>query len=154
MALYKQILCPVDGSSTSIRGMQEASSLAKLSGAKLRFFHVIDLHSTLIAYDDATSASYMIEALQKNAGEVLDQARKFAADQHLDASFGSYEAFTRRVSDAILDEAKSCNADLIVVGSHGRRGVKRLLLGSDAEAVARQAPCAVLIVRTPDSAAS
>lgn len=151
MTSYQQILCPIDGSTTSIRGMNEAANLAKILGAKLRFFHVIDMQSTMIAFDNATSASYFIEALQKNAVEILDQARKFSADHQLDATFGSYEAFTRRVSDAILDEATNCHADLIVIGSNGRRGIKRLLLGSDAEAVARQAPCAVLIVRAEET---
>ncbi len=64
---------------------------------------------------------------------------------------GSVEAIGSRTSDSIIEEAKSYGADLIVLGTHGRRGVRRMLLGSDAEAVAREAACAVLLVRAPES---
>ena len=56
-------------------------------------------------------------------------------------------ALSGNPKEVILEEAKKWNADLIVVGSHGRRGIKRLLLGSVSEAVAMKAPCSVVVVR-------
>jgi nucleotide-binding universal stress UspA family protein len=149
MTPYTQILCPIDGSLTANRGMQEAAAIAKSTGAKVHFFHVVDFHPALYGYESAAVAPQMIEAIQTSGAEIVARALQFATEQGLDASFGSVEAFATRVSDAIIDEAERCNADLIVLGTHGRRGIKRLLIGSDAEAVARQAPCAVMLVRPP-----
>ena len=89
-----------------------------------------------------------LDALRKNGADIVQAAQKFGAEQGLQASASSGEAVGSRVSDAILEEANRVKADLIVIGSHGRRGVRRLLLGSDAEAIARQAPCAVLLVHS------
>lgn len=146
MSLYKQILCPIDGSPTSQRGMREAAAVAKAMGAKVHFFHVIDLQPALIGTEGGAVAMGALDALRKNGADIVKAAQKFGTDQGLDVTTGATEAVGSRVSDAILDEASRCKADLIVIGSHGRRGVRRLLLGSDAEAIARQAPCAVLLV--------
>lgn len=146
MSLYKQILCPIDGSPTSQRGMREAAAVAKAMGAKVHFFHVIDLQPALIGTEGGAVAMGALDAIRKNGADIVAAAKKFGADQGLEVTAGSGEAVGSRVSDAILDEAGRCKADLIVIGSHGRRGVRRLLLGSDAEAIARQAPCAVLLV--------
>lgn len=146
MSLYNQILCPIDGSPTSERGMNEAAAVAKAMGAKVHFFHVIDFQPALIGGEGATIAVSALDELKRNGQRVVDAALKFAAENGIDATAGSVEAVGSRVSDTIIDEAVRCKADLIVIGSHGRRGVRRMLLGSDAESIARQSPCAVLLV--------
>lgn len=146
MSLYNQILCPIDGSPTSERGMTEAAAVAKAMGASVRFFHVVDLQPALLGTEGAAVAMGALDELKKHGQKIVDAALKFAADQGIAATAGSVEAVGSRVSEAIIEEAVNCKADLIVIGSHGRRGVRRMLLGSDAEAIARQAPCAVLLV--------
>jgi nucleotide-binding universal stress UspA family protein len=78
---------------------------------------------------------------------MLDAASKVALKQGVKADASLVESRGRPVSDVILDEARKWRADLIVMGTHGRRGVNRLLLGSDAERVLRSAPVPVLLVR-------
>lgn len=147
MSPYQKILCPIDGSKTSERGMREAAYLAKTMGANLRFFHVMEFQPAMLGYEGGPVIPAMFDALKAENTEIIARARKFATDQALEASVGSVEAIGTRVSDSIVDEAKRYGADLIVLGTHGRRGVRRMLLGSDAEAVSREAPCAVLLVR-------
>ncbi len=151
MSLYKKILCPIDGSPTSEVGMREAASLAKSMGAQLRFFHVMEFQPAMLGYEGGPVMPAMFDALRQSTAEVVARARKFALEQNIEATVGSVEAIGTRTSDSIIEEARSYGADLIVLGTHGRRGVRRMLLGSDAEAVAREAPCAVLLVRAPES---
>jgi nucleotide-binding universal stress UspA family protein len=63
------------------------------------------------------------------------------------------ECYARRTSEVVCEQANAWHADLIVVGTHGRRGVRRMMLGSDAEQIVREAPVPVLVVRAPESAA-
>lgn len=146
MSLYNQILCPIDGSPTSERGMKEAAAMAKAMSAQVHFFHVVDLQPALLGTEGAAVAMGALDELKKHGQKVVEAALAFAAKEGVGATAGSAEAVGSRVSDAVIDEAVRCKADLIVIGSHGRRGVRRMLLGSDAEAIARQAPCAVLLV--------
>jgi nucleotide-binding universal stress UspA family protein len=151
MSPYKKILCPTDGSATSAVGMREAASLAKSMGAELRFFHVMEFQPAMLGYEGGPVMPAMFDSLRQSSAEVVARAHKFAIDQGVEASVGSVEAIGTRTSDSIIEEARRYGADLIVLGTHGRRGVRRMLLGSDAEAVAREAPCAVLLVRVPES---
>jgi nucleotide-binding universal stress UspA family protein len=146
MSLYNRILCPIDGSPTSDRGIQEAISLAKVMDAQILFFHVIDLQPALLGVEGGVAVSGALEALRKRSVEIAEHARRLVADSGVDTNFVSVEAVGTRVSDEILAEAVKFKADLVVIGTHGRRGMRRLLLGSDAESVARQASCAVLLV--------
>jgi nucleotide-binding universal stress UspA family protein len=63
------------------------------------------------------------------------------------------ECFARRTSEIVCEQAIAWHADLIVVGTHGRRGMRRMMLGSDAEQIVREAPVPVLVVRAPETAA-
>lgn len=87
-----------------------------------------------------------VEDLKKPAQELVERV----AEQLRGADFKAETAVeVGDVRERILDSAEAWHADLIVVGSHGRRGIQRFLLGSVAESVARHAQCSVLIVRTP-----
>jgi nucleotide-binding universal stress UspA family protein len=147
MPVFSRILCPVDGSPTSDRGAREATRLAAALQAELRFVSVADLHPLLLDLGSSYSPEVFdqVEAgAARTAAEAADAAR--AAGVPAQASSG--RAMDARVCDVIVDEARRWNADLIVLGTHGRRGVRRLMLGSDAEAVLRQAPCDVLLIRS------
>jgi len=89
--------------------------------------------------------------LMKEAGEkILEQARTLVAASGVKVDTLLFDSLATRVSDTVVEQAKAWDADLIVIGTHGRRGVKRLMLGSDAEQIVRMAPVPVLLVRAPE----
>jgi len=142
--MYKRILVPVDGSTTSINGLEKAIRLAKASRARLRVLHVVDgiafsrEHSMFTA-----TAEKFRESGRKLTKEAMARARK----QQVQAESRMVENLTGRAADTIVKQAGKWNADVIVMGTHGRRGFNRLVLGSDAELVVRAASCPVLLVQ-------
>jgi nucleotide-binding universal stress UspA family protein len=91
--------------------------------------------------------------LLADAGEkILADAKRRAQERGIDADTVLHNNLGGRVCDVIVKEVVSWKADLIVIGTHGRRGAGRLLLGSDAERVLRLAPVPVLLVRGSDAA--
>jgi nucleotide-binding universal stress UspA family protein len=143
--MYQRILVPVDGSETSNCGLEEAIRLAKLTKARIRLVHAVDgvVSSTGFEYATADIFGMLIEA----GAQILSEAKArveasgVAVDTFLPETFGG------RVCDVVVDQAKLWKADLIVIGTHGRRGVGRLLIGSDAEQIVRASPVPVLLVR-------
>ncbi len=88
---------------------------------------------------------------QRKYGQAqLDDAKGLAAALQIEVETRIHDLDGGRVADAILQEAKDSACDLIVIGTHGRRGLSRALLGSDAEQVLRQSPVPVLLVRAPN----
>jgi nucleotide-binding universal stress UspA family protein len=145
--MYKQIICPVDGSATSNNGMHEAIKLAKDNDAKLRFLHVIDTYFPILDVTGDLNVIYIDEILRKNGKKVLKKAEDAAHKAGVNADSKVLEAIGGRVSKFVVSEAEEWPADLIVMGTHGLRGIERLVMGSDAETVARTSPVPVLLVR-------
>ena len=146
--MYKRILVPVDGSATSAKGLEEAIRLAKLTGASLELVNVVNEMSLAFGVEAyATYSQDVLTALRDGAREILDNAQQRAASAGVGVDTKMIETFGARVADLIVAEAVAGKADLIVIGTHGRRGVGRLLLGSDAEQILRLAPVPVLLVR-------
>ncbi len=153
--MYKRILVPVDGSATSAKGLEEAIRLAKLTGASLELVNVVDEMSLAFGVEAyATYSQDVLAALREGAREILEKAQQRAASAGVGVDTKAIETFGARVADLIVDEAVATKADLIVIGTHGRRGVGRLLLGSDAEQILRLAPVPVLLVRGTDTESS
>jgi nucleotide-binding universal stress UspA family protein len=144
--MYKQILCPVDGSPTSNRGMKEAIELAKNQNAKLRFIHVVDIYFPVMGGFGDFSYVDMTDVLRKNASKVIKKARSAAEKSGVVADASFAETLGGRPAEFILKEAKKWHADIIVMGTHGFRGVGRMVLGSDAEYVVRDSTVPVLLV--------
>jgi nucleotide-binding universal stress UspA family protein len=143
--MYERILVPVDGSPTSTQGLDEAIKLAKLTGASLRLVHVVNELTFATGFEFYTGD---VIGMLKEAGEqVLAEAKARVQASGLDAVTFLAENFGSRVCDIVVDEATKWKADLIVIGSHGRRGVGRLVIGSDAEQIVRMAAVPVLLVR-------
>jgi nucleotide-binding universal stress UspA family protein len=140
--IYKRILVPIDGSTTSGAGLKQALSLAKDQHAKLKLLHVVDEFRAFSTPDGGLNA-----ALKRGGRELLDRAARSAAARGVKPESALVENLSGRVADVVVQQAKRWHADLIVMGTHGRRGMKRALLGSDAELVVRQAPVPVLLVR-------
>jgi nucleotide-binding universal stress UspA family protein len=147
MATYRKILVPVDGSATSLRGLSEAIDLAKRERARICLVHVLDEFFVLAAPETAVYSDRVIETLQRGGRRVLDKAAARVRAAGLQVSSVMPETVGGRAGDEIVRQAKKLKADLIVLGTHGRRGIKRLALGSDAEQVVRNAPVPVLVVR-------
>lgn len=142
--MYKRILVPVDGSATSMNGLEKAIRLSRDSKAKLRILHVVDgiafsrEHSMFTATAEKFRASG-----RKLIKEVMSRVKK----QKIQADSRMVENLTGRAADTIANEAGKWKADVIVMGTHGRRGFNRLMLGSDAERVARTATVPVMLVQ-------
>ncbi len=145
--MYRRILVPVDGSPTSTRGLREAAALARDQGAKLRLVHVVDEATILGGATAGVDLEPLIESLVRSGKSVVERSRRVAAKLGVDAQTVIYESVAGPAADSILREAKKWRADLIVMGTHGRRGIRRLVLGSDAEQVLRLAKVPLLLVR-------
>ena len=145
--MYKQILCPVDGSDTSNRGMAEAVNLAKAIQAKVRFLYIVDTFHPMLDGMEVGNMTEVIDGLREHGKAMLEQTKVSALAQGVEADTVILENDLNRVSKIIVTHAKECHADLILMGTHGRRGLSHLLMGSDAEAVIRTSPVPVLIVR-------
>lgn len=153
--MYERILVPVDGSDTSDLGLREALSLAKLTGARLHLIHVVDELSFAMGADAfGTFGTEVLTSLRESGKKVLaaGQAQADAAGVPCDTAL--LDSFAGRVCDQVVAEAEKWPADLIVIGTHGRRGAERLLMGSDAERILRLAPVPVLLVRPHAPAAA
>ena len=149
---YKRILVPVDGSPTSNTGLDEALKLARGERARIRLVHVID-DTLAFATPDGTGVPYVLEALRKGADDALSGAATRVRRAKIQVETDLVENVTGRVADAIVERAKRWRADLIVMGTHGRRGFDRLLIGSNAELVVRSSTVPVLLVPASKAAA-
>jgi nucleotide-binding universal stress UspA family protein len=142
--MYKRILVPVDGSTTSMNGLEKAIRLSKTSGAKLRILHVVDGIAFSREHSMFTATA---EKFRESGRKLLKEAVAQARQQQVQADSHMVENLTGRAADTIAKEAAKWKADVIVMGTHGRRGFNRLMLGSDAELVARTATVSVLLVQ-------
>jgi nucleotide-binding universal stress UspA family protein len=147
--MYKRMLVPVDGSPTSMLGLQHAVGLAKPLGARIRLLNVVDELALVPAVDAYALVDYaaMIAALKEGGQKVLDEAAALAERNGVEAEKVQLDSHGAHVSHVIVEDAKQWGADVICMGTHGRRGLNRLLLGSDAERVLREATVPVLLVR-------
>ena len=145
---YKRVLVPVDGSPTSAKGLAEAIKVAKQSRARLRLVHVVEENAALAAPEVGVDVGPLLDAMKgegrKTLARVERVARRKGKTLRLDTAL--VESFGGRVADAIIGQAKRWHADLIVIGTHGRQGLQRALLGSDAELVVRHSPVPVLVM--------
>ncbi|MES2098238.1 MAG: universal stress protein [Pseudomonadota bacterium] len=152
--MYQRILVPYDGSPTSSRGLDEAIRLATLTGASVRLLHMIDVLLFATGFETATAYVGEVIPFMTQAGEqILQEGKVRVESAGVKADTVLVDSIATRLSDAVNDQVKTWGADLIVIGTHGRRGVGRLLLGSDAEQIVRTAPVPVLLVRAAEAVA-
>jgi nucleotide-binding universal stress UspA family protein len=147
--MFKRILVPVDGSRTSALGLEEAIKMAKSQHATLCLLHVVDervLTQTLEG--GAADIDRIVDSLRASGKQILAKAETRARRSRLPVKSVLVENIINSVANVIVGQAKKLRADLIVLGTHGRRGVTRLVMGSDAEGVVRTTPVPVLLVRS------
>lgn len=148
--MYQRILVPVDGSHASTLGLQEAIRLAIDQSARLHLISVVDEFVIAQNFEGLIDAGDLIDALRDAGKKALKNALALVHKHDVKVETSLFETVGDRVSDIIVREAKKWKADLIVMGTHGRRGINRMVLGSGAEGVLRTAPVPVLMVRSPD----
>ena len=146
--MYQRILVPVDGSPTSEKGLQEAIGLAKLTGGRIRVLHVVDDLPFLMASEGyAAIGGDVLEVLTDAGRAILAAAQQRVQEAGVPVDGAMFDSLHGRLCDRVVEQIAEWKADVVVLGTHGRRGVRRLVLGSDAEQVLRAATVPVLLVR-------
>ncbi len=147
--MYQRILVATDGSSLSKKAVSSAISLAALMGAELVALKVVARYPTSYFEGGIVMQAAEIGRVEKQWAE-NGQAIVDAVQQSAQAKGVKTKAITVKsdlVSDAIIAAAKKNKCDLIVMASHGRRGIKRLLLGSETQLVLTHSHIPVLVLR-------
>lgn len=153
--MYQRILVPVDGSATSNRALAAAIAHAKAFGARLRLVHVVDDAAFLTGYDlYGGGNAVLVEAVRGAAQQTVKDGMQAAKDAGIEADTVVFDKLGERLGESVANAAKLWNADLVVVGTHGRRGLGRVLLGSGAEQIIRLSPVPVLVIRSNEEDAA
>ncbi len=144
--MYKRILVPVDGSETSRAALQEAVRLAQQLGAQLKLVHVVE-NARLFDAEGMIDYPTLREIATQSGEQILSRAREMVQQAGIQVETALLESGGDRNENVIVAEARQWLAELIVIGTHGRSGVSRLLFGSVAEGIVRGAPMPVLLIR-------
>ena len=144
--MYQRILVPVDGSPTSERAVQEQLRFAQQQSAQLELVHVLG-DARLMDANSYINYAEMKEAITSVGNKILTQAQMAAQQSGQAAEVKLLEGSGQSIATAIVEEARQWQADLIVIGTHGRTGFGRVLFGSVAEGVVRTAHIPVLLIR-------
>jgi nucleotide-binding universal stress UspA family protein len=148
MLNFNRILVAIDGSPTSNKALAAAVELARSHGWRSLFVHSADE----LQYMSGLDSSAEVGAIVRTNGEkVLKEAASAAAAAGVEAECHLVDEPGQRLGDIVAHEALSWKADLVVVGTHGRHGVGRVLLGSGAEQIIRLSPVPALVIRADES---
>jgi nucleotide-binding universal stress UspA family protein len=150
--MYKQILVPVDGSDTGRLGLDEAIKLAKSLKASVRLIHVVEKPVLISPEPIGPGLQQLFDQLRSGGECILHDSITAVRSADVPVDSRLIEKLGTGVGECIIEQAASWPADLIVCGTHGRRGVRRLLMGSDAEYILRHSSVPVLMVRGPHGA--
>ncbi|HET9392445.1 MAG TPA: universal stress protein [Candidatus Rubrimentiphilum sp.] len=143
--MFKQIIVPIDGSDCAEKAIEVAAVLAKEQGATCTVCMVVDIAQAAgLGFATPELVSGWLKTVQTQAEVVVLEA---AARLMVKGVPAKTEVVEGHPTDAILQVAKKHRGDIIVMGSHGRTGLRRLFLGSVAESVLRSADIPVLVVR-------
>lgn len=143
MPAFDNLLVAVDGSPPSDKGLAEAIRIARAEGAHLRVLHVVDELLPAVT----SGADGVIDFVRQAGREIIRDALAKARAAGVAADGDVIECLGQRTAAILVEEAERTGAGLIVLGTHGRRGVRRIVMGSDAEDVVRTATVPVLVVR-------
>ena len=147
--MFKHILVPVDGSTHAQQAVARAIALAKAFKSEVTAIYVIDPYPfTGVGTDFAYGQAQYLSAATAEANAAIRETREAFEAAGLPVHTSVVEGHV--IARGILQSAADTGADLIVMGSHGRRGLEKLLLGSVAQRVVSQSPVAVMVVRNGD----
>lgn len=150
--MFKKILVPVDGSPTSRKGLREAIRLARHCKARLRLLHVVDVFIVTPTLEAGPYLDDILKSFRAAGRRILKNAETLERRQGVRTDSVIFESLGGPAAEIIVAHAKKWHADIIVAGTHGRRGINRLVMGSDAEQTVRTSPVPVLLVRSKTSA--
>ena len=144
---FRKILIAIDGTAIAAHAAQVGTELARALASEVAFVHAVD-PALASAPETGVSPAALLAEFERDGRKLLAEFRQRAAAQPAAAQPAPLEFLPVGTPGAeIVKVARDWPADLIVMGSHGRGGLARLLVGSVAETVMRHAPCPVLVVR-------
>ena len=144
--MFKNILVPVDGSPTSMFAVARAATLAKSLGSTVTVLYVVDPYPfTGVGADFAYGQAQYLSAATSEANAALDTAKK--AMEEAGVTVNTVVGEGHAVHDGIVRAIESTDADLVIMGSHGRRGLEKLMLGSVTQRVLGAVRIPVLVVK-------
>ncbi|WP_345795886.1 universal stress protein [Castellaniella sp. MT123] len=145
--MYRQILVAVDGSEVANQAFEHAIGLAQQVGAKLLVIYIVEYPRTVYA-SEAFDVGPFYQAMLDEAKTVLDKAKARLSQAGVQGEVKMIDSgnIGNSVADELEDAVKTLGADLVVMGTHGRRGFQRLMLGSVAEAFVRRSPVPVMLI--------
>jgi len=149
--MYKRILVPYDGSAPSRAGLAEAIDLAADSGATLVLLHVVSELPLLMGSEAYVNYGELADILMTSGQALAQEAAGIADKAGVKFETKVIDGGATAVCDVILDQITAQHCDLVAMGTHGRRGLKRLTLGSDAELVLRRSPVPVLLAKAAEA---
>lgn len=144
--MYQNILVPVDGSETAEKALREAIQLARGLSSRIRVIHVVN-SMPWITQGSPGVIEELVDQLRSTGESIVHEAKTAVRSAGIEVDHRLIEAVGERAGESIVTEANNWPADLIVCGTHGRRGLRRLLVGGDAEYIVRHSPAPVLLVR-------
>ncbi|RQR86680.1 MULTISPECIES: universal stress protein [unclassified Burkholderia] len=150
--MYTNIMVATDGSPSAHRALDEGLRMARLCGARLFAVFVVD-KSTLFAYGGRMEPEALLDEIRRHGAAILRDADRTISRAAVNGETDLIETdFGQDVAARLQRYVVDRSIDLAVVGTHGRRGVRRLVLGSVAERFLRASSCPVLLVRGEDAA--
>ncbi|MFP3588025.1 universal stress protein [Paraburkholderia sp. SIMBA_055] len=151
--MYAHIMVALDGSDAAKRALSEAIQLTKLSRGRLTAVYVLD-QSAAFTYAGACDPHLLSGAARQVGTTLLDGAQKQMREMDVvgDTEIVETQGIAEDIAGTLLRFVQWSGADLVVMGTHGRRGLRRMVIGSVAERFVRHATCPVLLVREPTDA--
>ncbi len=145
--MYQNILVPIDGSQTAELGLREAIGLASRLAARIRLMHVISDRPWLYSGTSPEVFDEILTHLRSSGESIIHEAKVAVRAAGVEVDHRLLEAPGDQAGEFIVAEAQGWPAQLIVCGTHGRRGLRRVLMGSDAQYIVTHSPVPVLLVR-------
>ncbi|RDU99365.1 universal stress protein [Trinickia dinghuensis] len=146
--MYKRILAALDGSRAARLALDEGIGIARAFGAQMLAVSVVEHAPQIVDVGTVYAPGPVVESTQSEAAAVaLEEAREAFSAQHVDGSVRGVDAYGESVAAALARVCDEWEPDLIVMGTHGRHGLNRALLGSVAESLLREASVPVLLIR-------
>ena len=150
--MYQKILVPIDSSATSFRALDEACNLGRVLDITVYAVHVVDLTQVGLAGMGAADNLALRQSVSASSSAILAQAEEVVAQRGVAFEGKVLETNGEKIADVLMREAEASQCQLIIMGTQGLTGMKRLLLGSVAEGVVRQSVIPVMLVRQLEQA--
>ena len=145
--MFNKIFCPIDGSETSSHCLTEAIKIAKAHRSRLMILHIVDDFYPFLDGLEIANLAEIEKELRKNGEKLLKKAAERASSEGIKTESKLVEVLSKKIPTVLLEEADKWGADLIIIGTHGRRGINHLMLGSNTENLIRISSIPVLTIR-------